>query len=62
VVRGAVLVFTPDNFDVPQRVRIFADEDANTRNTRATFTVTARGYSARAIITKPSSQGAQIVA
>jgi hypothetical protein len=47
VVRGAALVFTPDNFDVPQKVKIFADEDANTRNARATFTVSARGYTAR---------------
>jgi hypothetical protein len=49
VVRGEALVFTPDNFNVPQTVEIFGNEDANTRNARVPFTVSARGYTARAV-------------
>ncbi len=49
VTRGAALIFTPSDFAVPQKVKIFADEDANVTNGGATFTVAARGYTSRMV-------------
>ena len=50
IIRGGALVFTPENFAAPQKVKIFAGEDANNTGTSATFTVKAAGYSRRSVI------------
>ena len=49
VVHGGALVFTRANFATPQRVTIFANQDANTRDAVVRFTVGGPGYYARAI-------------
>ena len=50
IIRGGALVFTPANFSTPQKVKIFADEDADNTGTSATFTVKAAGYARRSVI------------
>ena len=44
IVRGGALVFTPENFATPRKVKIFADEDADNTGSAATFAVKAAGY------------------
>ncbi len=50
VLRGSALIFTPENFATPQKVKIFADEDADNTGTTATFAVKATGYTRRTVI------------
>ena len=49
VVHGGALVFTPANYATPQRVTIYANQDANTRDAIVRFTVGGRGYNARGV-------------
>ena len=49
VVHGGALVFTPANYATPQRVTIYANQDANTRDAKVRFIVSGRGYTARAV-------------
>ena len=49
LLRGGSLIFTPENFATPQKVKIFADEDADNTGASATFIVKAAGYSKRTV-------------
>ena len=52
VVHGAALVFTPENFAAPQRVTVYANQDADFLDGSARFTVGGRGYAARSVFVK----------